>query len=102
MLWMEKPMRVDILMTLVDFPLFPAMAVGIFQLIIVVGLAVGSFLLMIRQVGARKKADESLRKSNQKLALHMGQTPLAVIEWNDKFEVTEWNPAAERIFGYTE
>ncbi len=39
--------------------------------------------------------------AQQKLALHVQQTPLAVIEWNTEFEVTAWNPAAERIFGYS-
>ena len=36
----------------------------------------------------------------QKLALHIEQTPLAYIEWNLAFEVVEWNPAAAAIFGY--
>jgi rsbT co-antagonist protein RsbR len=39
--------------------------------------------------------------NRQKLALHIQHTPLAYIEWNLNFEVVEWNPAAERIFGYT-
>ncbi len=42
-----------------------------------------------------------LTLAQQKLALHVQQTPLAVIEWNTNFEVTAWNPAAERIFGYS-
>ncbi|MBN1955919.1 MAG: GAF domain-containing protein [Anaerolineae bacterium] len=44
---------------------------------------------------------EALRKSEQRLSLHVQQTPLAVIEWNVNFEVVEWNPSAERIFGYS-
>jgi PAS domain S-box-containing protein len=42
-----------------------------------------------------------LKKTQKKLELHFQQTPLAVIEWNIKFEVSFWNPAAEDIFGYT-
>jgi PAS domain S-box-containing protein len=38
----------------------------------------------------------------QRLALLTTLNPLAVIEWNSKFEVVGWNPAAERIFGYRE
>ncbi len=49
----------------------------------------------------RVEAEAALRKSEEKLALHVRQTPLAVIEWNLAFCVTGWNPAAERIFGYT-
>lgn len=29
------------------------------------------------------------------------RTPLAVIEWDPQFRVRAWNPAAERIFGYS-
>jgi PAS domain S-box-containing protein len=42
----------------------------------------------------------SLKKSQQKLALHLHQTPLGAIEWNLNFEVADWNLSAERIFGY--
>ena len=48
----------------------------------------------------RLKAEEALRKSERRFALHVRQTPLAVIEWDPEFRVTAWNPAAERIFGY--
>ena len=48
-----------------------------------------------------KKSMEELRKNEQKLSLHVRQTPLAVIEWDTDFRVISWNPAAEKIFGYT-
>jgi PAS domain S-box-containing protein len=53
-------------------------------------------------VTGRKEAEEARLRSERKLALHVEQTPLAVIEWNLDFHVTEWNPAAERNFGYTD
>jgi PAS domain S-box-containing protein len=46
-------------------------------------------------------AQDVLRLSQQRLLLHREHTPLAVIEWNTDFEVLSWNPAAERIFGFT-
>jgi len=42
-----------------------------------------------------------LSASRQRQRLHFEHTPLAVIEWDVHFAVVEWNPAAERIFGYT-
>lgn len=43
---------------------------------------------------------EELKKSQRRLELLIQQTPIAVIEFNQNFEATQWNPAAERIFGY--
>jgi len=48
-----------------------------------------------------KSAQEVLRLSQQRLLLHREHNPLAVIEWNTDFEVLSWNPAAQRIFGFT-
>ncbi|MDH5572314.1 MAG: PAS domain S-box protein [Gammaproteobacteria bacterium] len=47
------------------------------------------------------ESEASLNRSMQRIYLHYERTPLAVIEWNSNFEVSEWNPAAERIFGYS-
>jgi two-component system, LuxR family, sensor kinase FixL len=49
----------------------------------------------------QKQAIEDLKKTEQKLHLHFEQTPLAIIEWDKNFCVTDWNPQAEKIFGYT-
>jgi len=43
----------------------------------------------------------ALLKQAAKLKLHFEQTPLGIIEWTADFDVVMWNPAAERIFGYT-
>ncbi|NNF95709.1 MAG: PAS domain S-box protein, partial [Halobacteria archaeon] len=45
--------------------------------------------------------ENKLRDSQQRLTMHLQRTPLAVIEWNTNFEVTEWNEAAHNIFGYS-
>ncbi|MEG4999513.1 trifunctional serine/threonine-protein kinase/ATP-binding protein/sensor histidine kinase [Microcoleus sp. B4-D4] len=50
----------------------------------------------------RLSASQSrLQASQQRLQLLVEQTPVAVIEWDINFIATDWNPAAERIFGYT-
>jgi PAS domain S-box-containing protein len=54
-----------------------------------------------RDISDRKKAEEEIRQSQQKLKIHFDHTPLAVVEWSPDFRVVEWNPSAERIFGYT-
>lgn len=49
----------------------------------------------------RFRIEESLRISQQRLLLHREQSPVGVIEWNTDFEFIDWNPAAEKIFGFT-
>ncbi|MBX9253772.1 AAA family ATPase [Desmonostoc muscorum CCALA 125] len=56
---------------------------------------------LLLDISERKQAYEQLRASQQRLQLLVQQTPLAVVEWDTNFRVTDWNPAAERIFGYT-
>ncbi len=48
-----------------------------------------------------KNAERKLLETNQKLALQFDQAPLGVIEWDRKFRVVQWNPAAEKIFGFS-
>lgn len=60
-----------------------------------------SVVFVCHNMTERKQAEEALKKSQQKLALHVQHTPLAVIEWSDDYEIKEWNPAAEAIFGYS-
>lgn len=55
----------------------------------------------VQDITRRKQAEEELTQSQQRLSFHLEHTSLAVIEWNVNFEVVEWNPAAQAIFGYS-
>jgi PAS domain S-box-containing protein len=46
------------------------------------------------------KIDELVR-SETKLSLHIENTPLGFIAWDKHFRCTNWNKAAEKIFGYS-
>jgi len=52
-------------------------------------------------ITAAKRAEEALRESQSRYALLINQAPVGVILWNTRFEVAQWNPAAERIFGFS-
>jgi PAS domain S-box-containing protein len=45
--------------------------------------------------------EHAIELMHQKQALHLQNTPLAIIEFDIDLNVTEWNIAAEHIFGYS-
>ena len=62
------------------------------------GVVVGG-VAIIRDVTDRKRAEASAMEAHR-LAFHVENTPLAVIEWDQEFRVLRWSPAAERLFGW--
>jgi PAS domain S-box-containing protein len=69
-------------------------------LLSVLALTAG-LLRLNRETSERQRGTEALREASQKLRLHFELTPMAVVEWDLEFRVTRWNPAAQRIFGYS-
>ncbi len=55
-----------------------------------------------RDLTKRLEDEKFKRESQQRMAFHVNQTPLAVIEWDLNYKVRQWNQAAENIFGYSE
>lgn len=54
-----------------------------------------------RDITEKKRIESALRQSQQKLSQHLRNTPMGYIEWDSNLEVIEWNPSAQRIFGYS-
>lgn len=52
------------------------------------------------EIAERKQVEKELRKSEEKLSLHIQNTPLGCISWDINFKCTEWNKSAQEIFGY--
>lgn len=53
-----------------------------------------------QEIPESQKIETERQEFTQRLSLLVQQTPLAVIEWTPDFKITDWNPAAEKIFGY--
>jgi PAS domain S-box-containing protein len=49
----------------------------------------------------RKLIEKELRESEKRLRLQIYRMPIGCIVWNPEFRVMSWNPAAEKIFGFS-
>ena len=56
---------------------------------------------LISDIAPRYHALEELRSSRERLQLVVQQSPNAIITWDKEFKVSEWNLAAEKIFGHS-
>src|SRR2546428_1379178 len=64
------------------------------------GAVVGVFGVA-RDITARKRIEEELRQTGELLSAMLQSSPLAMIQLDRELRVTEWNPAAERLFGWS-
>jgi PAS domain S-box-containing protein len=55
---------------------------------------------IVRDVTDRKVVEASALDDHKRLAFHVENTPLAVIEWDHEFKVLRWSPAAQKLFGW--
>jgi PAS domain S-box-containing protein len=55
-----------------------------------------------RDITERKQAEEALRETTQTLQALVQASPLAILTMDLQGNVRTWNPAAERIFGWSE
>jgi PAS domain S-box-containing protein len=55
---------------------------------------------IVRDVSELRAVVEQLNDALQRLQFHVQCMPLAYVVWDREFRVVDWNPAAERLFGY--
>jgi PAS domain S-box-containing protein len=63
---------------------------------------VSSVALQLGSLMQRKQAEEQLRATNQTLQTLIQTSPLGIITLDTNANVTTWNPAAEKLFGWKE
>jgi len=74
----------------------------VITLCILVGLAVlVLYTTASSDIARQKETADALRASEEKLQAITGSAPDAIILMDDQGEISYWNPAAARMFGYT-
>lgn len=58
--------------------------------------------VILRDISERERKERALIEANQSLSTLVEAAPLAIYTYDVDGCVTSWNPAAERIFGYTD
>lgn len=56
---------------------------------------------ILQDITLQRQAEETLRKSEEKLRFFTDNSPMAVIEWDSNFNITRWSGDSEKIFGWT-
>jgi two-component system cell cycle sensor histidine kinase/response regulator CckA len=60
-----------------------------------------STLVLARDVTERERAEQALQSAHETLRAIVGEAPVAIYSLDNEGIVRSWNPAAERIFGWT-
>jgi rsbT co-antagonist protein RsbR len=60
-----------------------------------------AFATIMRDASDQLRREAELRAVNARLEQSLATTPLSTIEWDREGTVLRWNPAAERIFGWS-
>ncbi|MBI1731020.1 PAS domain S-box protein [Candidatus Acetothermia bacterium] len=69
--------------------------------VIVDGVQVG-FIAIYHDISEQKRVEEALREQKQYFEALVQNSPVAIVVIDSDGRVFSWNPAAERLFGYTE
>jgi len=57
--------------------------------------------MYVSDITGRKAAEDALARANKTLDAHIGNSPLAVVEFDSEFLITRWSDGAERMFGWS-
>jgi PAS domain S-box-containing protein len=58
-------------------------------------------VLVFRDITERRKKEKFIYESEQRLRYYFENSPLAIVEWDSSYNVTQWSIEAEHLFGWT-
>jgi PAS domain S-box-containing protein len=83
-------------------PLRKSVGSSIVALCVFIGLIVFFFYIKANtSIIQRKKAEESLRDSEERYRNVYSTAPLAFVMWDHELRITDWNEQAEKMFGWS-
>ncbi|MEQ9438888.1 MAG: PAS domain S-box protein [Cyclobacteriaceae bacterium] len=59
-------------------------------------------LMVNRNISEKIEMRDSVLAANQHLKVHIDNSPLAYIQWDEQFKVQQWSDQATNVFGWTE
>ena len=57
--------------------------------------------ILTEEIRARQQTEEALKQAHQRLAFHIENSPLGVLEWDSKMRLRRWSQRSETIFGWS-
>ncbi len=63
---------------------------------------IAHFIAVKQDVTERKRAEDALRDANQALKALIAASPVSIVALDPEGHVKAWNPASERVFGWSE
>ncbi|MDJ0706222.1 MAG: EAL domain-containing protein [Leptolyngbyaceae cyanobacterium MO_188.B28] len=64
-------------------------------------LLVQANCILLEEIRVRRQTEEALKEAHQRLAFHVENSPLAVMEWDSQLCLRRWSARAECVFGWS-
>ncbi len=57
--------------------------------------------ILTAEIQARQATEEALKQAHQRLAFHVENSPLGIVEWDGQMRLQRWSQRSETIFGWS-
>ena len=57
--------------------------------------------ILTAEIRTRQKTEAALKQAHQRLAFHVENSPLGIVEWDGQMQLQRWSQRSETIFGWS-